>query len=147
MIVDESQLADKAFTAVNGLSGSVVDAKTLGWLDLLRMSDEPLVRAAGVLKVASLNGEFSNEELIDVIEKVKQARVQAEALLQLNKRLDASADLLVVGAYPSNGQFDQKRPGQIDGEAARRSVAAVPLPERDPVSGLHGPVIDLWRAN
>jgi hypothetical protein len=64
----------------------------LGWLDVLRMSDEPLVRAAGVLKVASLNGEVTNDELVDVIEKVKQARVQAEALLLLNKRLDASAD-------------------------------------------------------
>ena len=62
-----------------------------------------------------------------------------------HKRLDASADLLVVGAYPSNGRFDQKRPGQVDREAASRAVAAVPLPERDPVSGSTGPVIELWR--
>ena len=63
-----------------------------------------------------------------------------------HKRLDASADLMVVGAYPRNGQFDQKRPGQVDRETARRSVAAVPLPDRDPVFGTSGPVIELWRA-
>lgn len=84
--------SEAKWTSLNGLSGSVVDAKNLGWLDVLRMSDEPLVRAAGVLKVASLNGEVTNDELVEVMEKVKQARVQAEALLQLNKRLDASAE-------------------------------------------------------
>lgn len=62
-----------------------------------------------------------------------------------HKRLDASTDLLVVGAYPRNGQFDQKRPGEVDSEVARRSVATVPLPEKDPVLGARGPVIDLWR--
>lgn len=85
--------SEAKWTSLNGLSGSVVDAKNLGWLDVLRMSDEPLVRAAGVLKVASLNGEVTNDELVEVLEKVKQARVQAEALLQLNKRLDASAEV------------------------------------------------------
>ncbi len=46
-----------------------------------------------------------------------------------------STDLLVIGAYPRNGRFDQKRPGEMEGEAARRAVAAVPLPEMDPVAG------------
>jgi uncharacterized protein YjlB len=62
-----------------------------------------------------------------------------------HQRVDASADLLVVGAYPRNGRFDQKRPGEMDGEAARRAVAAVPLPEMDPVVGVQGPLMDLWR--
>lgn len=58
--------------------------------------------------------------------------------------LDASADLLVVGAYPRNGRFDQKRPGDMGREAARRAVAAVPLPELDPVAGTDGPLMRLW---
>ncbi len=62
-----------------------------------------------------------------------------------HRRLEASADLLVVGAYPRNGRFDQKRPGQVGRDAAQRAVAAVPLPERDPVLGTDGPVIELWR--
>lgn len=82
------------WTSLNGLSGSVVDAKNQGWLDVLRMSEEPLVRAVGVLRVAALGGEVTIDELIEIITKVKQARVQAEALLILNKRLDASAEVL-----------------------------------------------------
>lgn len=82
------------WTSLNGLSGSVVDAKNQGWLDVLRMSEEPLVRAAAVLKVGNLGGEVTPDELIDVITKVKQARVQAEALLMLNKRFEASTDVL-----------------------------------------------------
>ncbi|MDB5489973.1 MAG: hypothetical protein JWQ58_3688 [Reyranella sp.] len=62
-----------------------------------------------------------------------------------HQRLDASADLLVIGAYPRNGRFDQKRPGEMDREVARRAVAAVPLPEMDPVAGLDGPLGRLWR--
>lgn len=80
------------WTSLNGLSGSVVDQKNLGWLDELRLSEEPLVRAAAVLKTAALGGPVTNEELVDVLTQVKQARVQAEALLTLNKRLDASQE-------------------------------------------------------
>lgn len=61
-----------------------------------------------------------------------------------HRRLDASADLLVVGAYPRNGRFDQKRPGEIDIAAAERAVAAVPLPRMDPVAGEAGPLMTLW---
>ena len=63
-----------------------------------------------------------------------------------HQRLDASADLLVIGAYPRNGRFDQKRPGDMGREAARRAVAAVPLPKMDPVAGLDGPLLRLWRS-
>lgn len=62
-----------------------------------------------------------------------------------HQRLDASNDLLVIGAYPRNGRFDQKRPGEMGNEAARRAVAAVPLPEMDPVAGADGPLTRLWR--
>lgn len=62
-----------------------------------------------------------------------------------HQRLDASADLLVIGAYPRNGRFDQKRPGGIGREAARLAVATVPLPEMDPVAGIDGPLMRLWR--
>ncbi|MBL0898734.1 MAG: cupin [Reyranella sp.] len=61
-----------------------------------------------------------------------------------HKRLDASPDLLVVGAYPRNGRFDQQRPGQLDFAAAERNVASVPLPEMDPVAGKAGPLMKLW---
>ncbi|WP_289296274.1 cupin [uncultured Reyranella sp.] len=62
-----------------------------------------------------------------------------------HRRLDASRDLLVVGAYPANGRFDQRRPGEVDIDTACRAVAAVPLPEMDPIAGARGPLTTLWR--
>src|SRR5882672_8024965 len=52
-----------------------------------------------------------------------------------HRRIEASGDLLVVGAYPLNGSLDQKRPGEIDHHKAVTSIANVPLPEMDPVHG------------
>lgn len=52
-----------------------------------------------------------------------------------HKREAASADLLVVGAYPAGRSWDLERgePGAI--AMARANVAAVPRPARDPVTG------------
>ena len=63
-----------------------------------------------------------------------------------HRRVSASSDLLVVGAYPRNGSFDQKRPGQVDHGKAVANIADVPLPEMDPVHGRTGPLLDLWKA-
>lgn len=62
-----------------------------------------------------------------------------------HQRLQASHDLLVVGAYPRNGRFDQNRPGEVDARTALRKVAKVALPEKDPVHGVDGPLRTLWR--
>jgi uncharacterized protein YjlB len=62
-----------------------------------------------------------------------------------HRRVEASGDLLVVGAYPRNGSFDQKRPGQVDHATAIAAVAKVPLPEMDPVHGRTGPLMELWK--
>jgi uncharacterized protein YjlB len=62
-----------------------------------------------------------------------------------HRRIEASGDLLVVGAYPRNASFDQKRPGQVDHQKAVAAIAAVPLPEMDPVHGRDGPLMTLWK--
>jgi len=62
-----------------------------------------------------------------------------------HQRLQATHELLVVGAYPRNGRFDQKRPGEVDAQTALREVSRVPLPEKDPVHGVDGPLRTLWR--
>jgi len=59
--------------------------------------------------------------------------------------IEASGDLLVVGAYPRNASFDQKRPGQVDHKKAVSAIAEVPLPEMDPVHGQEGPLMTLWQ--
>jgi uncharacterized protein YjlB len=61
-----------------------------------------------------------------------------------HRRMSASADLLVVGAYPDNSGLDQKRPGQIDHARAVAAIAAVPLPLQDPVYGADGQLMARW---
>jgi uncharacterized protein YjlB len=61
-----------------------------------------------------------------------------------HRRIEASGDLLVVGAYPRNASFDQNRPGQVDHKRAVAAIAQVPMPEMDPVHGADGPLTKLW---
>lgn len=44
--------------------------------------------------------------------------------------------LSVVGAYPEGQDWDLRREGDPDREGVRQAVRAVPLPRRDPVTGL-----------
>lgn len=62
-----------------------------------------------------------------------------------HRRVASSADLLVVGAYPTAGSsFDQVRPNEIDLHEARRNIAHVGRPAQDPVYGKDGPLTELW---
>jgi len=57
-----------------------------------------------------------------------------------------SSDLLIVGAYPDNGLGPDLRRGKAgEHDAAVRAVAAVPVPGADPVMGVDGGVVRLWR--
>jgi uncharacterized protein YjlB len=60
--------------------------------------------------------------------------------------VEASDDLLVVGAYAQGGRFDQVRPGDADRALALASIAATPLPASDPAYGRDGPLVTLWRS-
>lgn len=62
-----------------------------------------------------------------------------------HKREAASADLLVIGAYPKgqNPDICQAEPAQHDRSAAK--IAAVPLPASDPVTGMASPLLDYWQ--
>jgi uncharacterized protein YjlB len=62
-----------------------------------------------------------------------------------HKRLSASPDLLVIGAYPGGRRADLMREGAEDTAAVRKRVAAVPVPGADPVAGKDGPMSELWR--
>ena len=58
--------------------------------------------------------------------------------------LEASADFLVVGAYPPDQQWDLCR--SAIAESAREAMAKLPFPKSDPVFGLDGPILSLWRS-
>ncbi len=62
-----------------------------------------------------------------------------------HKRLSASKDLLVIGAYPPGQRWDILHGHPAERPAALEKIAGVPLPESDPVLGQTGLLIDLWR--
>jgi uncharacterized protein YjlB len=56
----------------------------------------------------------------------------------------ASADFLVVGAYPPAGTYDLCRGRKSEHAKAIETIPATPLPTADPVFGKAGPLIKLW---
>lgn len=63
-----------------------------------------------------------------------------------HRRLAASGDFAICGAYPPGQEADLLRPEQADPDAARERIAAVPLPRSDPFYGADGPLVRLWPA-
>jgi uncharacterized protein YjlB len=60
-----------------------------------------------------------------------------------HQSLKASADLLVVGAYPAAGSYDECS-SEEDREKAIPAIERVPRPAQDPVYGKDGPLIHIW---
>ena len=58
----------------------------------------------------------------------------------------STPDLVVVGAYPDGMWCDLRRGDPAEREEALANIAAVPLPESDPVNGTDGPLTEIWRA-
>ena len=59
----------------------------------------------------------------------------------------ASADLLIVGAYPDNAASpNQHRGNPAEHDTAVRNIAVVAMPNADPVAGAQGPLLRLWHA-
>ena len=62
-----------------------------------------------------------------------------------HKRLRASNDLLVVGAYPPNQDVDLLHGETAERPKALENIQRVPLPLSDPVYGKIGPLLECWR--
>ena len=61
-----------------------------------------------------------------------------------HQRLRASRDLLVVGAYPGGGDYDECRATKGEHDRALRPIAKTRPPRTDPVYGAKGPLKALW---
>jgi uncharacterized protein YjlB len=62
-----------------------------------------------------------------------------------HQALKASKDLLVVGAYPVSGKYDEFRARPADYAKALRMISKVRAPTKDPVFGRKGPLKRLWK--
>lgn len=62
----------------------------------------------------------------------------------VHRRLSASADFLVVGAYPPGQDWDLLKGEPGDRETALANIPNVPLPESDPVEGRGGALVRAW---
>jgi uncharacterized protein YjlB len=60
-----------------------------------------------------------------------------------HKGLSASADFLVVGAYPPSGTYDVCTTSE-DHERAVKTIPRVGRPRKDPVYGSQGPLLKAW---
>jgi uncharacterized protein YjlB len=83
-------------------------------------------------------------------ERGKELRLKAGDVVVLpagtgHQRLAASKDLLVVGAYPASGSYDECRTSAADHDRALTTIPKVALPRKEPVYGRDGPLTRLWR--
>jgi uncharacterized protein YjlB len=62
-----------------------------------------------------------------------------------HQRLDGTKDLLVVGAYPPVGSYDECRTSAKEHDRALATIPKVGRPRKDPVYGAAGPLMQSWR--
>ena len=122
--------------ARNGWSGSWRDSM-YGWLHYHSNTHEVLGVARGQLK-ARFGGAHG-----------RVIRVKAGDVLILpagvgHNCVHASADLLIVGAYPGKRRYDECEPKDTD-DTLRARIQRVPRPRMDPVYGRRGPLFAAWK--
>ena len=64
-----------------------------------------------------------------------------------HQNLGSSSDFHVVGGYPVGQEPDLLRGNPGERPAADGRIAAVPLPNADPVKGPNGPLVKLWNVH
>lgn len=63
-----------------------------------------------------------------------------------HKRLDASSDFKILGAYPNGDTHDMCYGEQSERPQSLENIKSVPLPQSDPIYGKEGPLFEHWKA-
>jgi len=63
-----------------------------------------------------------------------------------HQNIGASDDFSVVGAYPGGRQWDLLRGLPGERPKADDNIAALPMPENDPIYGAEGPLRQIWKS-
>lgn len=61
-----------------------------------------------------------------------------------HKRVAASPDFKIVGAYPEGLEPDMQKGGAENYESIKQAITAVQLPKKDPAEGANGSVANHW---
>ncbi len=61
-----------------------------------------------------------------------------------HRRLSASNDFRIVGAYPQGMSYNTRTGKPEEQEQSRKEIAHVPIPDTDPVYGEDGPLVQHW---
>jgi uncharacterized protein YjlB len=64
-----------------------------------------------------------------------------------HQNVGASADFAVVGAYPDGREWDLLRGHTGERPGADHNIAALPIPDNDPIYGAKGPLRQIWNSN
>jgi len=97
-----------------------------------------------VLGIARGEGRVRFGGSMGSIFKVKAGDVVILAAGTGHQCLDASKDFLVIGAYPPSGTYDVCTKPE-DRPRALKSIPKAGRPRRDPVYGIDGPLLRLWK--
>ena len=62
-----------------------------------------------------------------------------------HKKISASADFAVMGAYPGGMDYDLKTGKEGERPKADDNLARVPFPETDPLYGSSGGILEFWK--
>jgi len=63
-----------------------------------------------------------------------------------HQKISASADFAVVGAYPDGREWDLLRGRPGERPKSDHNIAALPIPDKDPLYGADGPLRRIWGA-
>ncbi len=61
-----------------------------------------------------------------------------------HKKLNASDDLVVVGAYPNGAEYNIKLGTEDERKQADEDISKVKIPDTDPVYGIKGHLFECW---
>ena len=64
-----------------------------------------------------------------------------------HQKVDTSPDFAVVGAYPDGREWDLLRGQPGERPSADHKIAALPIPNNDPMYGADGPLRQIWKSN
>lgn len=61
-----------------------------------------------------------------------------------HRQLECTPAFGVVGAYPGGGSWDVLRGAPTERPAADDRISELPIPDKDPLYGVDGPLVKLW---